>query len=98
MSHVTCAPRCFTHPGFFGLLQLQNLLPLELSVEQVIAVIDELTVQELRFHNGASLVHTMFTCLYVHATALAVVKVRTLASGHIRTGSYGSLMLWLLSE
>ena len=45
------------------------LMPLDLSVRQVIYVMDQQVVQEMIWLNGHALAQCIFTCLYLHEEA-----------------------------
>lgn len=44
----------------------EGKLPCELSIPQILAVIDELVACEANWHSGDSAIHTLYTCLYLH--------------------------------
>eukprot|EP00462_Mataza_sp_D1_P020444 CAMPEP_0175127060 /NCGR_PEP_ID=MMETSP0087-20121206/4189_1 /TAXON_ID=136419 /ORGANISM="Unknown Unknown, Strain D1" /LENGTH=757 /DNA_ID=CAMNT_0016409021 /DNA_START=14 /DNA_END=2287 /DNA_ORIENTATION=+ len=48
----------------------QNQLPLDLTVPQILSVMDELTASMMTWYNGHSIGHTLFTCLYLHRLSL----------------------------
>ncbi len=45
-------------------------LPVDLSASQILNIMDELMACEATFHNGQSLGHSVFICLYLHRLSL----------------------------